>query len=104
MTKPQERKLPSVYHIKTINLEVGELIKFLAIERTVCNNTDDTDIIFDSRLTKITKNHFQLTSIIEELLSAHPTDNAIWDNTNLCSVSFDTVDGAEIATSIDIRK
>ena len=42
--------------------------------------------------------------IVKELLTAHPTDDAIWDNTNSCNVYFNTADGAEIATSIDITK
>ena len=39
------------------NLETGELIKFLARVRTVCNNTDDADIFFGSRVSEITKHH-----------------------------------------------
>ena len=86
------------------SFEAGELIKFLARVRTVCNNTDDADVFFGSQVTTITKHHSQPTSIVEELLSAYPTDDAIWNNTNPCHVSFGTADGTEIATSIDVTK
>ena len=71
------------------NLETGELIKILARVHIVCNDTDDANVFFGSRVTKITKHHFQPTSIVKELLSAHSTDDASWDNTNPCDVSFD---------------
>ena len=61
-------------------------------------------IFFGSWVTKITKHHFQPTTIVEELLLAHPTDDAIWDNINPCDVSFDNTDGTEIASSIDVTK
>ena len=77
------------------NLEAGELIKFLARVRTVCNNTDDADVFFGSRVTKITKHHLQPTTIVKELLAAHPTDDAIWDNANPCNVSLDNTSESE---------
>ena len=86
------------------NLKTGELIKFLARVRTICNNTDNGDDFFGSWLTKITKHHLHPTTIVEELLLAHPTDDGIWDNTNRCDVSFDDTYGAEIAASIDVTK
>ena len=88
----------------THNLEAGELIKFLARVRTVCNDTDNADVFFGSRVTKVTKHHFQPTTIVKELLSAHLIDDAIWDNTNPCDISFDIVDDAEITTNIYITK
>ena len=42
--------------------------------------------------------------IVEELISAHPTDDAILDNTNPCDVSLDDIDGTETVASIDITK
>ena len=86
------------------NLETGELIKFLVRVRTVYNDTDDADVFFGSRVTKITKHHLQPTTIVEELLVVHPTDDAIWYNTNSCNVSFDSIDGAKTAASIDVTK
>ena len=86
------------------NLEVGELIKFPTRVHTVCHGTNDANVLFGSQVTKITEHHFQPTLIVEELLSAHPTDDAIWDNTNPCNVYFDTADDTEITTSIDITK
>ena len=56
------------------------------------------------RLTKIIKHHFRPITIVKELLSAHLTDDAIWDNTNPCNVSLDTIDGAENAANIDVTK
>ena len=86
------------------NFEAGELIKFLAIIHTVYNNTDNEEIFFGSWITKITKHDFQPTPIVEELLSAHLTEEAILDNTNPCNISFDIIDGAEIAASIKVTK
>ena len=100
--KTQERRLPLVFPMKTIEAE--ELIKFFTRVRTVCNNTEDADIFFDSQGTKITKDRLQPTMIVVELLGAHPTDDAIWDNTNPCNVSFDNMDGTEIAAILKSQK
>ena len=51
-----------------------------------------------------TEHHFQPTPIVEELLSTHLADDAIWDNTNPRDVSFDTADDVEITTSIHVTK
>ena len=84
--------------------EAGELIKFLARVHTVSNVTNDGNVLFGSWVTKITEHHFWPTLFVKELLSAHPTDDAIWDNTNTCNISFNTEDNAEIITSIHITK
>ena len=47
---------------------------------------------------------FNPTPIVKELLSAHPTNDTIWDNTNSYNVSFDTTDDAEVTTSIHVTK
>ena len=60
------------------NLKAGELMKFSMRVRKVCNNTEDTDVFFRSRVSRITKHHFQLATIVEQLLAAHPNDGAIW--------------------------
>ena len=70
----------------------------------VCNITNNGNILFGSQVNKITEYHFRPTLFVEELLAAHPTNDDIWDNTNPCNVSFDTVDNAEITTSIHITK
>ena len=85
------------------NLEAGELIQFLARVRIVCNDTNNANVYFGSQVTKITKHHFQPTTIVEELLSARLIDDAVWDNTNSYT-SFDTANGAEVITSIHITK
>ena len=59
------------------NFEAGELIKFLARVYTVYNGTNDGNILFGSWVTKITEHHFQPTLIVEELLSAYSTSDAI---------------------------
>ena len=59
------------------NLESGEIIKLLVRVHKVCNGTNDANVFFGSRVTKITEHHFQPTLIVEELLSAHPTDDSI---------------------------
>ena len=60
-----------------VNLEAGELIKFLAKVRTVCKNTDDTDRCFGCQVTRITKYHLQPTTTVEKLLAAHLTNDAM---------------------------
>ena len=59
------------------NSEVEEFIKFLASEHIVWNNTNDVNVFFSSQVTKITKHYFRPTPIVEELLSAHWTDDAV---------------------------
>ena len=86
------------------NFEAGELIKFLIRVHTVFNGTNNGNILFGFQVTKITEHHFQLTLIVEELLSAHPTNDFIWDNTNPCDASFDIVNETEITPSINITK
>ena len=86
------------------NLEAGELIKFLARVHTVCNSTANVDVFFDSRVTKITKHHVWLTTIVKELLVVHPTDNAIWDNTNPYNISLNNPNGTENVANIDVTK
>ena len=46
------------------------------------------------------EHYFQPTPIIEELLSAHLTDDAIWDKTTPCDVFFNIIDDTETTTSI----
>mmetsp|Transcript_3771 Transcript_3771/g.4076 ORF Transcript_3771/g.4076 Transcript_3771/m.4076 type:complete len:179 (+) Transcript_3771:294-830(+) len=86
------------------NLEAGELIKFLVRLRKVCNDTEDTDIFFGSWVTKITKHHVQPTTIVEQLLAAHPNNDAIWDNTNPCDVYLDNTSGTEALANVDVTK
>ena len=86
------------------NLEAGELIKFLARVRTVCDDTEDADAFFGSWVTKITKHHLQLITIVKELLAAHPTDDAIWDNTNPYDLFLEDINGTETAARIDFTK
>ena len=86
------------------NFEAGELIKFLARVHTVCDKTNDGNVLFGSWVTKITEHHFQPTPIIKKILSVHSINNVIWDNTDPCNMSFDIVDDAEITTSIHIPK
>ena len=84
------------------NFEARELIKFLARVYAVCNLTNNGDILFGSCVTKIIEHNVWPTLSIEELLIAHPTNDAIWDHTNPCDVANNTVDNAEITTSIHI--
>ena len=86
------------------NSEAEELTKFLVRVYTVCNVTNNQDILFGSRVTKITEHNFQPTLSIKELLAAYPTNDAIWDHTNSCNVSIDTVFNAEITASIHNMK
>ena len=86
------------------NLEAGKLNKFLARVRTVCDNTEDADIFFGSQVTKITQQHLQPITIVEELLAAHLTDDDIWDNTNLCNIFLEDIDGTKTAASDDFIK
>ena len=41
---------------------------------------------------------------VEELLAAHPVDDAIWSHTNLSDVSIDTVNSAELIAGIHITE
>ena len=86
------------------NLKVGELIRFLMRVHKVCDNTEDTDVFFGSRITRITKHHFQPATIVEQLLAAHPNDDAIWDNTDPCNVSLDNSSGTEDLANMDVTK
>ena len=86
------------------NMQAGELIKFLARIRKVCNNTEDTDIFFGSWITKITKHRFWPTAIVQQLLAAHPIDDAIWDNTNPCNLSLDNTNDTAALANIDVSK
>ena len=86
------------------DFEAGELIKFLARVYIVCNVTDDGDVPFSSWVTKITEHNVWPTLSVEEVMAAHPTNDIIWDNTNPWDVSIDTVDNAEITTSIHIME
>ena len=47
------------------NPEVGELIKFLARVRKICNSTEDTYLFFGSQVIKIIKHHFRPTTIVK---------------------------------------
>ena len=71
---------------------------------TFCNDTEDTNVFFGSRVTKITKHHFRPTTIVKELLVAHLTDDDIWDNTNPCEISIDNTNSIETVANIDVTK
>ena len=59
------------------NFEARELIKFLARIHTICDGTNNGIVLFGSWVTKITEHNFQATPNVKELLSAHPTYDAI---------------------------
>ena len=70
----------------------------------VCNDTKDTDVVFGSGVTKITKHHFQPAATVEQLLAAHPNDNAIWDNIDPCDVPLDDTNGTEDLANVNVTK
>ena len=59
------------------NMKAGELIKFLMRVCKICNDTEDKNVFFGSRLIYITKHHFQLTKIVKKILATHSIDDAI---------------------------
>ena len=63
--------------------------------RKVCNNIEDTDVFFGSRVTRITEHHFQPATNVKQLLAAHSNDDALWDNTDPCDESLDNISGTE---------
>ena len=86
------------------NFKAGVLTKFLARVHKVYDVTNNRNLLFGYWVTKITEHHLQPTLSVKELLSAHLTEDAMWDNINPCNISFDTVYNAEITTSIHITK
>ena len=86
------------------NLKTGELIKFLMRIRKVCNNTDDTNMFLGSRITRITKHHFQPATIVKQILAAHPNNDAILDNTDPCNISLDNTSGTEDLANVGVTK
>ena len=86
------------------NLEAGELIKFLARIRKGCNYTEDTDVFFGSRVTKITKRHFRPITIVKQQLAAYPNNDVIWDSTNPCDVYLDNKNDTEALANVDVTK
>ena len=86
------------------DLEAGELINFLTRVCTVCKGSDNGGLLFSSCVVKITGHNFWPLQSVEEWLAAHPTYDAIWDHTNPCDVSIDSVDNAEIITNSHIME
>ena len=72
--------------------------------RKVCNNTEDIDVFFGSRVTRITEHHFSPATTVEQLLAAHPNDDAIGDNTDPCNVSLDDTSGIEDLANVDVTE
>ena len=83
-------------------LEAREFIKVLIRIRTVCNRSNNGSLLFGSRVAKIAKHNIWPLQFIEALLVTYPTNDAIWDHTDPCNVSIDTVDNVEIITSSHI--
>ena len=86
------------------NFEAEELLKFLARVDTVCNISNNGDLLFGSRVAKIIEPNFRPIRSVEELLAVHTFDDPILDHTDPCNVSIDTVDNAEIITSSHIME
>ena len=86
------------------NLKAEELIRFLVWVCKVSNITEDADVFFGSRVTKITKHHFWPTTIIEQLLAAHSNNDDIWDNKNQCDVSLENSNDTEALANVHVTK
>ena len=71
--------------------------------RKVCNNTENTDVIFGSQVTKITKHHFQPTAIVKQLLAAYLINDAIWDNTHPWDVTLYDTSGAQAQALVNVE-
>jgi len=57
--------------------EAEELIKFLTRVHIVCNANDNEDLLFPAHVAKIAKHNFRPVWSVEELLVAHPINDAI---------------------------
>ena len=51
--------------------------------------------IIGAQVFNVTKNNVPSTQSVHELLVAHPVDDPIWDHTDSCDISIDTVNSAE---------
>ena len=58
--------------------------------------------VFGSCETKNTKHHFRPATTVEQLLTAHPNDDAIWDNTDPCNASLDNTSGTKDLANVDV--
>ena len=86
------------------NMKTGDLIKFLMQIRKICNDANDKYVFFGSRLSSITKHHFRPTTTFKQILATHLMNDAIWDNTNPCDVTYDDMSGTEDLVNIDGTK
>ena len=48
-----------------------------------------------THVSDVTKPVVQPTRSVQDILAAHPVNNPIWDHTDACDISFDTVNSTE---------
>ena len=96
----------------------GGLLKFIKQLRKVCTHSRDKNVFFGptismiteqyvrpppksknvffgSSISKFTEHHIQPTTRVKKLLDAHPDDDCMWKNTDLCNVPLDNTSESE---------
>ena len=53
------------------------------------------NVFFGSSISKFTEIHIRPTTRVIKLLDAHPDDDCMWENTDLCNISLDNTSESE---------